>query len=393
MANTLTNLIPDIYAALDVVSRELVGFIPAVGRDSSADRVAINQTLRIPISPANAAGGNITPAMAFPSAADQTFTNKTLTITKSRFFPFSWSGQEEMAVNSGVGYLTLKQDQIAQAIRAAINEMESDIATAAYLGASRAYSSHATTPPAVFGTAGDYSDAANVRKILDDNGAPLSDRTLVVNTTAGAAIRGKQAQAYMAGDTSLQRNGVLFDINGFAIRESAQVPTVTAGSMSGGVMASGALTVGQTSLALKNATGTGTVAAGDIITLANDTNKYVVAAASFAGANPATGDTITLAAPGIRMAQSAAERAITVVGSSTRNIAFSRNAILLATRLPHIPGEGDLASDRMSITDPISGISLEFAVYPGFRMNVYHVSVAWGVTVIKPEHCAILLGN
>ena len=61
MANTLTSLIPDLYAALNVVSRELVGFIPAVARDSTADRVATNQTLRVPISPANAAGARSLP--------------------------------------------------------------------------------------------------------------------------------------------------------------------------------------------------------------------------------------------------------------------------------------------------------------------------------------------
>ncbi len=390
MANTLTNLIPDIYAALDVVSRELVGFIPAVARDSTADRVAANQTVRIPISPSNAAGGDITPAMSLPAASNQTIGNATITISKNRFFPFSWTGEEQRSVDAGPGYLTLKQDQIAQAIRAAVNEMELDIATAAYKGASRAYGTVNTVPFAT--AAGNYSEAAQTRKILDDNGAPLSDRSLIINTSAGAAIRGLQGQAQMTGDTSLLRRGILLDINGFSIRESAQVVTATAGTLASASTASGALTVGQTTLTLKTTTGTGIALAGDIITLANDTNKYVVVSTDQAGANPGTGETITIAAPGIRMAQATGERAITMIATGPRNVAFSRNAILLATRLPAVPTEGDLASDRMTVTDPNSGITLEFAVYPGFRMNVYHVSVAWGVTVIKPEHCAVLLG-
>ncbi len=386
MANTLTNLIPDIYAALDVVSRELVGFIPAVARDSRADRVALNQTLRVPISPANAAGVDITPAMSLPSASNQTIGNAGIMISKSRAFPFSWTGEEQRSVDAGPGFLTLKQGQIAQAMRAAVNEMELDIAAAAAAGASRAIGATAGTAPVL-------ADWAGAKKILDDNGAPISDRTSVINTTAGVALR-STANLYKvneAGENGLLRNGTLGNLYGFDIRESAQVQTATAGAMSG-ANSTGALTVGQTVLPLKNATGTGTVSAGDIITIANDTNKYVVAAASFAGANPATGDTITLAAPGLRMAQTSADRVLTVFATSTRNAAFTRNAILLATRLPAIPPEGDLASDRMTITDPISGIALEFAAYPGYRMITYHVSVAWGVKVIKPEHLAIIIG-
>jgi hypothetical protein len=387
MANTLTNLIPDFYTALDVVSRERVGFIQAVSRDSSADSAALNQTLRIPVAPAASATFSISPAMSLPSAADQTIGNVSFTITKVKASAFSWSSEEIKSVNAGPGFLTIQQNEIAQAIRLLVNEMETDIATAAYKGASRAYGTAATTP---FGTAGDYSDAAQLRKILDDNGAPSSDRTIVLNTSAGANIRAKQAQAYMAGSNDLQRSGVLFDISGFSFRESAQVQTVTAGAMASATTSAAALTVGQTVLPLATA-GTGVVAAGDIITLANDSNKYVVSAVSFAGSNPASGDSITIAAPGLRVAQSSAARAITVVATSARNIGLSRNAILLGTRLPAVIGT-DLADDRMTVVDPISGISMELAHYPGFRMGVYHLSCAWGVSVIKPEHCAVLLG-
>lgn len=384
--NTLTNLIPDAYAALDVVSRELVGFIPTVARDPSADRVAVGQTLRSPVSPANTAGKDIVPAMAFPSAANQTISNKSLTITKARSFPFSWSGEDKYAVDQGPGYLTIQQDQIAQAIRAAVNEMETDIWTAANAAASRAYGATANTAPVI----GDFS---NAKKILDDNGAPGSDRHVVMSTATGVAVRGYSNlyKVNEGGDTSLLRQGLLGDLYGFSLRESAAVSTQTAGTMANATSSNAAFTVGQTVIPLATA-GTGVVAAGDIITFVNDTNKYVVAAVAFAGANPASGDTITLAAPGLRIAQSAATRAITVFGTSSRNIAFSRNAIVLATRLP-IMAEGDLCTDRQVITDPRSGISLELTAWPGQRMVTYEVGVCWGVTVFKPEHSAIIIGG
>lgn len=385
--NTLTNLIPDAYAALDVVSRELVGFIPAVARDPRADRVAVGQTLRSSVAPANTAGADITPAMAIPAAANQTIANKSLTITKSRFFPFSWSGEDSYAVDQGPGFLTIKQDQIAQALRAAVNEIEADVAVAAAAGASRAYGATAGIAPL-------FTDWAGAKKILDDNGAPQSERSTVINTTAGVALR-STANLYKVnegGDQTLLRQGVLGNLFGFDIRESAQVQSTTAGTMASATSTSAAFTVGQTVIPLATA-GTGVVAAGDIITFANDTNnKYVVASVSFAGANPASGDTITLAQPGLRLAQGVATRAITVFATSARNCAFSRNAILLATRLPMTPESGDMALDRETITDPRSGLSFEIAMYPGFRMVTYHVSVAWGVTVFKPEHLAIIVG-
>jgi hypothetical protein len=160
--------------------------------------------------------------------------------------------------------------------------------------------------------------------------------------------------------------------------------------MASATSTSAAFTVGQTVIPLATA-GTGVVAAGDIITFANDTNKYVVASVSFAGANPASGDSITLAAPGLRKAQGVATRAITVFGTSARNTAFTRNAILLGTRLPAKPREGDLGMHEI-VVDDRTGLAFEISCYPGFRMVTYHVSLAWGVTVLKPEHLALIIG-
>lgn len=389
MANTLTNLIPTFIKGFDVVSRELVGFIPSVNRDPSADRIAKNQTLYSWSTPA-ATLSNITPANVSPQGTDKVLGNLPIAITNYKMTDFYFTGEEEKALNSSNGnYGNIVTDLVEQAIRAVINQMESDIYTAAYVGASRAYGTASTTP-----FASTVGDSAQMKKILDDNGAPLGTRSLIISTSAGAALRtlSQLTKVNEAGTNMTLRDGVLLDLNTLMIKESAQITSPAIGAMANATTATGALTVGQTALPIATA-GTGVVSAGDIIVLANDTNKYVVNSVSFAGANPASGDTITIAAPGLRKAQGSSTRTITVVAASARNLAFSKNAILLATRLPARPSGGDMASDVQTITDPRSGISLELSMYPQYRQVRYEVAAAWSATVIKPEHIGTLLGE
>ena len=376
MANTLTNLIPSIYSALDVVSRELVGMIPSVTLLPSADRVAKGQTLYNPVAPANTQG-DITPAMTVTAASDQTIASKSLTIDAYKTSGFNWTGEEEFGINTGVGMENLVRDQIAQCLRVHVNAIELALTTAAGPAASRAYGTAATTP---FGST--LADPANIKKILDDNGAPASGRSLVINTTAGAALRtlAQLTKANEAGDSSLLRQGTLLDIHGFAIRESAQILSTTAGTGSGYLVNNGAgYAIGDTAITVD--TGTGTILAGDVVAIGS--HKYVVASALAASV-------VTLAAPGLRAA--AADNAtLTLSATSARNLAFSRNAIQLATRLPKVM-PNDLAADRTVVTDPISGISFEFSMYPGYRMVKYECAIAYGTSIIKPEHIAVLMG-
>ena len=117
---------------------------------------------------------------------------------------------------------------------------------------------------------------ANARKVLSDNGSPLSDIHFTMNTAAGANMRQllQLTAVNEAGDDSLLRQGTLTNIHGFDIRESAQVPETTKGT-GASYVTNGAVAAGSTAIPLQ--TGTGTVVAGDVVTFAGDPNVYVVA--------------------------------------------------------------------------------------------------------------------
>ncbi|MDU2046515.1 MAG: hypothetical protein E6712_17215, partial [Clostridium sp.] len=159
MANTLTSLVPVLYESLDIVSRELAGFIPSVTLDATAERAALNQAIRIPITPA-APAEDVSPGQLPPDDGDQTVGNTPFTITKSRMVPFRWTGEEQKGINTGPGYANIRRDQITQAMRTLVNEIEVDVGKTAYL-ASRATGVAGTTP-----FASTLGDTAQVRKIL-----------------------------------------------------------------------------------------------------------------------------------------------------------------------------------------------------------------------------------
>ena len=381
MANTLTNLIPIAYAALDRVSREVTGLIAAVNLDAAAETIAKGQTIYSPVAPVNTTG-NITPAMTVTAASDQTIGTKSLTVDSFKTSGFNWTAEEEFGLNSGGRLERIMADQMAQCFRVHVNEIEAALCLAASVGASRAIGTTAGTAPIL-------ADFAGAQKILTDNGAPQTDRHVVINTTAGVALRGISSlyKVNEAGDASMLRQGTLGNLYGFDFRESAGIVSTAAGTGANYLSdpaAAATLPIGTTTIHVD--TGTGTIVAGDIVTFTGDTNKYVVTT-GFAG--DGDGD-IVIAAPGLRQTL-ANNVAMTVFAASARNLALSRNAITLATRLPKFQA-GDQAADRYVITDPNTGISFEITMWPGQRMVKYEVAIAYGMTVIKPEHLAVIIG-
>jgi hypothetical protein len=382
MSNTLTGLIQYVYDSVDVVSREQVGLIPAVYKNTKADMVAKDQSITYDVVPV-ASGYDIAPSNAIPELDSSTVGTGTMSISKVRGTKFHWTGEDEVAIGRAAKD-GIQNNKFAQAFRTLTGEMEADLA-ALYARASRAYGTAGTAP---FGTAGDFTDAAAVLKILKDNGAPLSDLNLVINTAAGVNLIGKQSQVHMVGSGDPLRQGILLDIAGFKIRESAAIKQHTKGAGTGYDFIAAGEAVGQTTLSVEGGTvNTTGIKAGDVITHAGDTvNKYIVTT----GLTATSGD-IVIAQPGLLVAGADANE-LTVGDSYAANMAFSRDAIHLLTRLPLMPEGGDQADDIMIVQDPVSGIFFQVAMYKAYRAVLIEVAVAWGVKAAKPNHMALLLG-
>jgi len=389
MANTLTGLITTIYTAMHEVARERVGASNLVYSNNALERAAKDQTIRYPVVPKPTIG-DLSPSNTLPAGSTQTVAYRDMTIDKVRGAGIPWQGEEAQSLaNGGILYPVLR-DNIKEHIRAIANEIETDICSL-YVKGSRAAGVSGTTP---FG--GDFSELTAALKILEDNGAPESGIGCVIDSAAKKNLLdlANLSSADAAGTDQVLRTGILIPLYGATIASSGQVQTHTKGTGTSYQLAE-ALSVDEwDDVAID--TGSGTVVVGDAITFAGDTNQYIVTSGVTEAGN------IDLGRPGAVAAVSD-DTALTIGENYTANMVFHRNAIHLVTRLPFLPPgmpdmngvvsrTGDIAADRVTVTDPYTGIMYEISLYEEYRQNVIEVACAWGCDVVNEDFLAIMKG-
>jgi len=377
VANTLTAIAPTLFSAAKEVANEPFGVVGAINANFDDKAVAKGDTVLVPIAPVRTAS-DFTPAATASSGTDATATTTGVQITKSRKVDWNLTGEQLRSLQNGGTDQDWVSQLIKQGMRTLRNECEIDAALAIKVGASRAFGTAGTTP-----FASDLSALTNARKILQDNGAPLADLQFVGDTSAGLNLRnlGVIQNHYQAGTDEERRSGVLQRQFGFMPRESAGIGAHTKGTGASYTTSGTALPVGTTAIPL--ITGTGTVLAGDVITIAGDSNKYVVVSGV---SGPGT---ITIGAPGLRVAVAASATNVTVGNNYTANLAFERSACVGIMRPPLVPANPTIS--QMPVSDPLgmTYLMLEIAQYGQISWELH---LAWGFKSVNGEFSAVVLG-
>jgi len=244
--------------------------------------------------------------------------------------------------------------------------------------------------PYTFGTAGttpdELADLAGVRKVMNINKAPNTDRRLVIDPTAEAALLPVMAELLAAKPTQPNpalENAILGRVMGFDTYMSQNIVTHDApADRAAAIDLEAGYLAGVSAIHLDALTQALTV--GDHLTIAGDTTVYtVIVAGTLSGAD----QDVTLY-PAL---QAAADNddVVTVVDNFAANLAFHRNAFALVSR-PLAAPMSNVRSEVINFNG--MGARVVYDWDSGAMSDVVTLDVLYGVKCIYPELAAILLG-
>lgn len=241
----------------------------------------------------------------------------------------------------------------------------------------------AGTPPA------DISDITDARQILSDNLVPLQNRRLVIDPTAenGFLQIPTFHEADRVGDSGTAlREASLGRKFGFDIFTDQNVLTHTAGTLAAGSgkPKAAAASKGDVTLSISATTLTGTLMAGDILTVGG--NSYVVTQNATAASNAVTAKI----APALT-ADIAANAEVVVTASHTANLAFHRNAFALVTRPLALPK--GLGNDQKAIVSYDGfGLRVIYDYNSQYKKDVISIDMLCGVKTLNPLLAVRMMG-
>jgi len=384
MANNVAGLTPDAQIRVLEVARETSAMSRLVTNNYEAEAAAFGESVRINVLN-DFEAESITPGVVPPTNATNDVTPTVNTLTLNQFYKsdFTLTSQELLKISAG------KSEAMDSAIRAVVNKIN-DSCTGLYSDVYNFVGTAGTTP---FASTPAILKDSNVK--LDLVAAPLEMRSIVLdpfsynNATQLAILQ----QADQSGNTETLRDAIVRRAIGYdwAMDQKIATHTTTAARDSAvdAVAAAGA-----TSIVIDDAAGALPTAmvVGDLLTIAGQTQQYVVTSYT-AGATEAT---VGISPP---LAEAVADGdVITEVASHTANLAFHPQAFHLAVReeanvAARLAEMGiQSAQLRQTITDELSGLALTFTVYEGYHQTRMEVSALWGVVTARPEFAVRVLG-
>jgi hypothetical protein len=381
MANDLTTIMHQILARSLVVLRERCSMPRLVNSDFNTEAKELGDTIDVPI-PTAVTVIDVTPAVTKPTPTDASFDKVQIKLDQwKQNQPFALTDKELVAINENEHFLPMR---VGASVRALASEVNKSLFNKyklvfGYVGTAGA------TP-----FSSGVTDATNVRKALNQQLCPLTERRGVVDFSAEANMLAlaQFSDAEKVGSSTVKIEGEIGRKYGIDWYADDEVVTHTAGTAAGATTNSAGYAAGVKTITLASA-GTGTVVIGDIITFAGHTQTYAVTAGDTDVSN---GGTLSFY-PGLKVALAASAIAITLKASHVVNLVFHRDAFALAMRpLVSQTQQWDLGPKIAALQDPQTGLVLRLEVSRIHRQVMWELDLLWGVELIRPELAARIAG-
>ncbi len=385
MSNTLTALVPKIFGQSLPSLRNAAKAVQVCRTDFKNEVAQKGDTIDMPV-PVTSGTAAVAPGVYPEANTDQIPTTKQIALSSWRRSNKVALTAKEMAEIDGNDF---KNSKIYEQTIALIEEMNA----AVLLGMKNAsYYQVGTAGTTPFGTSVLQQSSINVRRALSLGKAPVGDRHLILGPSAEAAALGVAAisDASLRGNSGAKDDGSIGKVYGLMHWGDQQVVSHTAGTAaSTRVHGTTIGAVGSSHLYLKAAS-TGTLKAGDLITITTAAIAYqYVVTADVAAVDTTAAGIEVLVSPPVQVTHVAGDTWIQAASHSA-NIGCQRNAYGLAIRPLDTAALG--LGEHVQMTDDVTGLSLCYSLIPEYMQNSIQVSILYGHGALRPGWLVRLLG-